>query len=178
LGHILVLLAGYLSITSLLTSLTSINVQHLILLMLQELNSQNIDAALILFEKYQEFYEVQNIDKEKNRKHLQMIMDNEELGKLFLLQDEYTYVGFSTIYYSFSSRIAEKIAILNDLYVLDTYRGKGLGKKLLEHCFIYLKSRGIKTVRWTTRDDNVVAQKLYNNYAHGTKWLMYSYIIS
>lgn len=146
--------------------------------MLQELNSQNIDAALILFKKYQEFYEVQNIDEQKNRNHLQMIMENEELGKLFLLQDDYTYVGFATIYYSFSSRIAEKIAVLNDLYVLDSYRGKGIGKKLLEHCFIYLKTLGIKTVRWTTRDDNVVAQKLYNQYAHGTKWLMYSYTIA
>ncbi|NMG09366.1 GNAT family N-acetyltransferase [Brasilonema sp. UFV-L1] len=145
--------------------------------MLEELNLQNIDAALMLFKKYQEFYEVQNIDEEKNRKHLQMIMDNEELGKLFLAQDNYTYVGFATIYYSFSSRIAEKIAILNDLYVLDSNRGKGFGRQLLEHCFIYLKTRGINTVRWTTRQDNVTAQKLYNYYANGTEWLMYSYKI-
>lgn len=145
--------------------------------MLEELNLQNIDAALMLFKKYQEFYEVQNIDEEKNRKHLHMIMDNEELGKLFLAQDKSNYVGFATIYYSFSSRDAEKIAILNDLYVLSSNRGNGFGRQLMEHCFLYLKTRDINTVRWTTHHDNVTAQKLYNSYADGTEWLMYSYKI-
>ncbi len=146
--------------------------------MLEELNSQNLDAALMLFKKYQEFYQVPNIDELKNHQHLKTIMENEELGKVFLKRYQDTYVGFATIYYSFSSMLAEKIAILNDLYVLESCRRKGFGKLLMEHCFNYLKNCGIGTVRWTTAQDNVTAQKLYNPYANGTKWLMYSYIIS
>ena len=145
--------------------------------MFEELNLQNIDTALMLFKKYQEFYQVQNIDEEKNRQHLQMIMDNEEVGKLFLLRDKDIYFGFATIYYSFSSIVAEKIAILNDLYVLEDHRQNGFGRQLMEHCFDYLKTCGIGIVRWSTRQDNINAQKLYDNYTNGTKWLMYSYKI-
>ena len=146
--------------------------------MIEELSVQNIDAALVLFKNYQEFYQVENVDEEKNRKHLQMLLENEEIGKLFLIGDN-TYVGFATIYYSFSSRIAEKIAILNDLYVDKNHRRQGLGKLLMDHCFKYLKTCGITTVRWTTGQDNVTAQRLYNHYSSNkTQWFMYSYEIS
>ena len=85
-------------------------------MVIEELNLKNFDVALELLQKYQEFYQVNAIDTEKNRQHLNRIMNNEELGKLFLLQDKEIHLGFATIYYSFSSTIAEQIAILNDLY--------------------------------------------------------------
>ncbi len=144
---------------------------------IEELNSQNINAALVLFKKYQEFYQVQNIDEEKNHQHLQMILENEEIGKLFLIRAQDTYAGFATIYYSFSSILAEKIAILNDIYVEENHRRKGFGKQLMEHCFSYLKTGEINTVRWMTDRDNEVAQRVYNHYTTGANCLMYSYKI-
>jgi ribosomal protein S18 acetylase RimI-like enzyme len=146
-------------------------------MMLEELNSQNIDAALVLFRNYQEFYHVENIDEEKNRQHLQTILESEEHGKLFLLRDD-SYAGFATIYYSFSSILAEKIAILNDLYVETNYRRRGFGKLLMDRCFSYLKTCGINIVRWTTEKNNVIAQQLYDDYSdRKTEWFMYSYKI-
>ena len=67
-------------------------------MVIEELNLKNFDVALELLRKYQEFYQVNSIDTEKNRQHLSRIMNNEELGKLFLLQDQEMYLGFITIY--------------------------------------------------------------------------------
>ena len=62
-------------------------------------------------------------------------MNNEELGKLFLLREKEMYIGFATIYYSFSSTIAEQIAILNDLYILENHPSQGYGKQLVDYCW-------------------------------------------
>lgn len=146
--------------------------------MIEALNPENIDFALELLKKYQEFYKVQEIDTEKNRQHLKIIMENEELGKLFLMRTQDKYVGFATIYYSFSTTIAEKVAILNDLYIEENHRRQGLGKQLINYCINYLKFNEVLTVRWLTAKDNIVAQQLYNQYAKGTEWLSYSYKIN
>ncbi|MDJ0798004.1 MAG: GNAT family N-acetyltransferase [Calothrix sp. MO_167.B12] len=147
-------------------------------MVIEALNLQNFDAALELLQNYQEFYQVQSIDPEKNRQHLSRIMNNEELGKLFLLQDREIYLGFATIYYSFSSTTAEQIAILNDLYVLENYRRQGYGKKLVDYCINYLQSLGMSRVRWSTTKDNAIAQQLYKKYGNGSEWLIYSYQIN
>ncbi|MBD2385593.1 GNAT family N-acetyltransferase [Cylindrospermum sp. FACHB-282] len=143
--------------------------------MIEELNLENIDSALELFKQYQQFYQVQNIDEQKNRQHLAKIMKNEDLGKLFLIREGDVYIGFATIYYSFSSTIAEQVAILNDLYVVENLRRKGFGRHLIEHCINYLKTREISIMKWVTHIDNLTAQKLYNYYCTGTEWLSYSY---
>ena len=147
-------------------------------MIIEELNPKNFDVALELLRKYQEFYQVKSIDVEKNRQHLSRIMNNEELGKLFLLQDKEIYLGFVTIYYSFSSIIAEKIAILNDLYILEDYRRQGYARKLVDYCINYLRSSGISTLRWSTTKDNTIAQQLYKKYGNGSEWLIYSYKIN
>ncbi len=147
-------------------------------MIIEELNPKNFDVALELLRKYQEFYQVNSIDTEKSHQHLNRIMGNEELGKLFLLQDREIYLGFATIYYSFSSTIAEQIAILNDLYILENYRRQGYGRKLVDYCINYLRSGGINTLRWSTTKDNATAQQLYKKYGNGSEWLIYSYKIN
>ncbi|MDJ0617280.1 MAG: GNAT family N-acetyltransferase [Calothrix sp. MO_192.B10] len=147
-------------------------------MVIEALNPKNLDVALELLQKYQEFYQVNSIDTEKNRQHFHRIINNEELGKLFLLQDREIYLGFATIYYSFSSTIAEQIAILNDLYVLENYRRQGYGKKLVDYCINYLQSLGMSRMRWSTTKDNAIAQQLYKKYGNGSEWLIYSYQIN
>jgi ribosomal protein S18 acetylase RimI-like enzyme len=147
-------------------------------MLIEALNQQNIDSALELWHQYQQFYKVKEINLEKNRQHLTKILQNEELGKIFLLRNQENYVGFATIYYSFASTIAEQVAILNDLYVVENHRRQGIGKQLIDCCINYLKSRSISIVRWSTAKDNIVAQQLYNHYAKGTEWLIYSYRIN
>jgi GNAT superfamily N-acetyltransferase len=145
--------------------------------MIEALNRENFDAALILFQQYQNFYETVNVDEEKNRLHLGRILTNEEFGKIFLIKDGEVYTGFATIYYTFSSTIAEQIAILNDLYIVKEHRRKGYGKQLMEHCASYLKTREIHLMRWITCKNNTGAQQLYHQFTQGTEWMIYSYRI-
>jgi len=66
--------------------------------------------------------------------------------------------------YSFPFKLREKdrYAVITDLYVVPEYRGKGIGRRLLEECLSRLKSRGYSRVRITVWVGNRRAIKLYS----------------
>ncbi|MCL3860776.1 GNAT family N-acetyltransferase [Actinotalea sp. K2] len=50
---------------------------------------------------------------------------------------------------------------VDDLYVRSTSRGRGAARALLEAIRVEAADSGHQVVRWTTREDNVSAQRLY-----------------
>jgi len=143
--------------------------------MIERVSSQNIDDVLPLIKAYQEFYQVANINEDKNRNHFSQFLGDNSRGMLHLIKAEGTVFGFSTLYFSFSSTRAEEVGILNDLYVLPEYRGKGYGKKLMAHAIEQVKSRGISRIQWLTAKDNEDAQKLYDSLgANKSEWYFYA----
>jgi len=65
---------------------------------------------------------------------------------------------------------------MNDLYTIEEYRGKGIGRQLIDHCLVFAKSKGAARLQWLTAEDNETAQKLYDsmNTNHST-WKVYTY---
>jgi len=55
------------------------------------------------------------------------------------------------------------LANVFSLAVLEKYRGKGYGKKLMDGAIARSKARGCKTMELNTEVDNTVANKLYES---------------
>jgi ribosomal protein S18 acetylase RimI-like enzyme len=128
--------------------------------MIEEVTHENIDDVLPLIRKYQGFYGGAYINDEKNKTFFSQFIKSDN-GVLHLYRCEGKAIGFSTIYNGFSSTRAETVAILNDLYVSPSYRGKGYGKELVDHAIKVAKSKGYSRLQWLTAQDNDKAQKLY-----------------
>lgn len=141
--------------------------------MIEEVTHENIDEVLPLIRRYQEFYSIA-VHDEKNLKFFSQFINSDQ-GVLHLYRHEGRAIGFSTIYNGFSSTHAETVAILNDLYVLPSYRGKGYGKKLVDHAIKVAKSKGYSRLQWLTAQDNEKAQKLYSTLgAIKGSWFFYT----
>lgn len=85
-------------------------------------------------------------------------------------------IGFATVYFSFSSAAAKKVGILNDLYVVSSARGQGVGRALIEHCRGFALSRGAARLQWVTAPDNTHAQALYESLpTRKSTWVHYTY---
>lgn len=142
--------------------------------MIEEVTYDNIDEVLPLIRKYQEFYGGEYIDDEKNRIFFSQFINSDQ-GVLHIYRCDDRAIGFSTIYNGFSSTRAETVAILNDLYILPEFRGKGYGKQLVDHAVQSAKSRGYSRLQWLTAQDNDKAQKLYNELgAIRGSWFFYT----
>ena len=62
---------------------------------------------------------------------------------------------------------------LDDLFVDPGQRGRGVGRKLIEHLAKIARERGWSSVRWITATDNAAARRLYDEVAIATQWVTY-----
>ncbi len=144
--------------------------------MIEAISKETIDEILPLIRKYQEFYKVEDISDDKNRQFFSQFSNSNPAGCQFIYRQEQNVVGFATVYFSYTSTIAEKVAVLNDVYVLPSYQGKGIGKKLIEHCRNFAAANGSVRLQWVTAPDNTQAQKLYDSMdTSKSTWHFYTY---
>ena len=137
--------------------------------------AEDLEDVLPLFAGYQRFYTGTAQDDAKNRAFLERFVGG-EAGRLLVARDDETGValGFANLYWTFSSTIAEEHVLLNDLFVSDDARGKGVGLALIEVARDVARERGSKSLSWQTALDNRTAQRLYERTeADRSAWFEY-----
>lgn len=131
--------------------------------MIESISTANIDDVLPLIRAYQEFYDVADISDEKNKQFFSQFGESSRLGCQFAFRDGIRFTGFATVYFSFSSTITEKVAVLNDVYVTPSARRRGIATILLDHCQQFASMKGAVRLQWLTARDNEAAQSLYDS---------------
>ena len=141
--------------------------------MIEPVSNENINELLPLIRKYQEFYKVENISDSRNKEFFSRFGEDNPSGCQFLFRQENHVVGFATVYFTYTSTIAAKVAVMNDLFVVKEMRRKGVGRRLVEHCHEYARDRGAARLQWITAAENVNAQLLYNSInVDKSNWLL------
>ena len=144
--------------------------------MIEPVSKNNFHEVLPLIRKYQEFYKVFAISDEKNSEFFSQFGESNSSGCQFIYRESTKVIGFATLYFSFASTIAAKVAVLNDLYTLPNYRGKGIGRQLVEYCRVYALKNEAARLQWVTAPDNEQAQRLYDSMNTGkSTWHFYTY---
>ncbi|BCG64068.1 MAG: hypothetical protein methR_P1834 [Methyloprofundus sp.] len=145
--------------------------------MIEAITDKNLDEVLPLIREYQTFYQVAEINDENNRHFFAQFGEQSEKGCLFAFRKENKLVGFATVYFSFSSTVTAKVAVLNDLYTVASWRGQGIATGLIKHCATYGKSKGAARLQWVTAPDNTIAQAVYQSLgAKQSSWEFFCYV--
>ena len=144
--------------------------------MIEDVSNSNIDEVLPLIKAYQAFYRVAEISEIRNRDFFSQFGVTNPEGCQFLFRQEGVAVAFATLYFTYTSTIAAKVAVLADLYTLPEYRGRGIARQLIEHCREFAATRGAVRLQWVTAPDNERAQGLYDSLGTGkSDWCVYTY---
>lgn len=144
--------------------------------MIEVVSKRNLTEVLPLIRAYQEFYNVSEISDDRNAEFFAQFGESSPFGCQFIYREAGNVVGFATVYFSFTSTITAKVAVLNDLYALPSCRGKGVGRQLIEHCRKYAAKNGAARLQWVTAPANEQAQKLYDSLDTGkSTWHFYTY---
>jgi ribosomal protein S18 acetylase RimI-like enzyme len=127
-----------------------------------------------LFAAYQRFYEVEDIDKNRNRKFFSRFIGSNHSGWLLGAWQGERIVGFGCYYRHKSSLSATSTILMNDLYVVEDARGAGIGRSLIEAGLEIAREAGASCLEWSTAPDNHRAQVLYDSTgAEKSTWLSY-----
>lgn len=145
--------------------------------MIKTVTPEYLPELLPLIKEYQSFYGVTNIGAEQNRQFFSQFGNRSDKGCQFVYLDKSLPVAFATVYFSYSSTLAAKVAILNDLYTQPAYRHRGIAAQLIEHCAHYAIHQGAHRLQWVTARENTEAQALYKKIgAKQSSWEFFSYI--
>lgn len=121
----------------------------------------DLEALVPLFDAYRRFYGRAS-DVRAARAFLLARFDHGE-SILFIAFEDGTPIGFTQLYPSFSSISLARIFILNDLYVHEDARRKGVASKLMSAAVEFARSLGAVRVSLSTATTNETAQALYQS---------------
>ena len=119
----------------------------------------DLDSLTELFDFYRSFYK-QASDLEGAKEFLKERLTKNE-SVIFIAYEDGKPVGFTQLFPSFSSVSMQKSFVLNDLYVKETARRKGVAKELINRAIALAKETKAKGILLETGKENVNAQKLY-----------------
>jgi len=83
--------------------------------------------------------------------------------------------GFASLYACLDTLIADRILVMNDLFVDPSLRNRGVGAALFNASLAYATAHGYARLDWVTAADNQDAQRFYDR--HGGRrgpWVSYS----
>lgn len=100
-------------------------------------------------------------DREKQLRELRLILHNPALGRIFVLRDQDRVTGMANVLITASTAEGCRAVWLEDVIVRNEYRGKGLGRRLVEHALAWAKTEGITRVTLLADRDNEAALRFY-----------------
>jgi GNAT superfamily N-acetyltransferase len=136
----------------------------------------DLPELLPLMRGYCDFYEVSPTDDQLLAMSRALIADPEREGtQLIARADEGAAIGFATIFWSWSTLSASRVAIMNDLFVTPEARGSGIARALIDACLQRARAHGAGALEWQTARDNARARALYDGIgARREEWVDYS----
>jgi ribosomal protein S18 acetylase RimI-like enzyme len=129
------------------------------MIVIRKAELDDLDSLVPLFDAYRQFYQ-QASDLEGARRFL---LEHMQRGAsvVFLAFEEKRAVGFTQLYPQFSSVGMDRNWLLNDLYVDESARRKGLASQLLLTARTWGRETGARWLLLETGVDNYAAQALY-----------------
>jgi GNAT superfamily N-acetyltransferase len=121
--------------------------------------ADQVDLVAPLFDAYRQFYG-QASDLARAREFLLKRLQQQQSVILAVVEDDRA-LGFTQLYPSFSSVSMKPTWILNDLYVAESARRKGVGAQLLMAARDHALQTGAVRLELATAVDNHSAQALY-----------------
>ena len=122
-----------------------------------------IADILIITQMMQDFYAIDNypMDVEVAKTLFQEFISNEHLGKSWLIYSENEIVGYIILTFIFSFEYGGKIAFVDELFIKETARGKGIGKEAIQFIQREVPKLSLKLLYLEVEPHNENAQKLY-----------------
>ena len=101
-------------------------------LRIEPISPEQMQTLLPMIGAYQRFYEVEEIDEERNRAFFSRFLAPSEDGMLLGAWRTEQLVGYACLYWHFTSLVPAETVLMNDLYVAEGRRGAGIGRALIE----------------------------------------------
>jgi ribosomal protein S18 acetylase RimI-like enzyme len=99
--------------------------------------------------------------EEESRANLGRLLEEPGLGRVFVMDEDGTAVGYLVLTFGFSLEFGGRDGLVDELYVSPEHRGRGLGTRALEVASAACREQGIRAVHLHVERSKEGAQALY-----------------
>ncbi len=130
---------------------------------------------LELIKGYFAFYGVPFPAGSKVEALLDLLQQDPGLGVQLVAEESGRLHGFASLYACVDTLVADRILVMNDLFVDPSLRNRGIGLALFDASLAYASAHGYARLDWVTAADNHDAQRFYDRHGgHRGRWISYS----
>jgi GNAT superfamily N-acetyltransferase len=119
-----------------------------------------LEELLPLVAAYHSFEEVET-SAEQRRSSVGKLLQDKRLGEIWLVRILDIAIGYIAICYSYSIEFGGRDAFVDEFYIADGERGKGIGGRVLKEIAALLRARGIVAVHLEVDGQNERARTAY-----------------
>lgn len=99
----------------------------------------------------------------KALKAIDMTLQPDSASRMVIAEENGEILGVAYLNIGISLRVGGKYLWLNELYVHNHYRNKGIGKKMLLHIIHIAEQEDVKAIELETGVNNSVTKHMYNS---------------
>ncbi|MBX2841198.1 MAG: GNAT family N-acetyltransferase [Flammeovirgaceae bacterium] len=134
--------------------------------MLLKFRLAKTDDIEVILQMMKTFYEIDHypFDYQQSLENLNQFISNDNFGKLWLLEENHKVIGYLVFSFSFSFEFGGRDAFIDEFFILESCRGRGLGRKMLDFSLKQAKDLDIKAVHLEVEKHNIRGNRLYRNY--------------
>jgi GNAT superfamily N-acetyltransferase len=91
------------------------------------------------------------------------LLEDPTLGRVWLIEDHGSVAGYLALCFGYSIEFGGRDAFVDELYLLESRRGRGLGKAALEAAAREAATLGVVALHLEVGTENAKARKLYES---------------
>lgn len=130
-------------------------------MILTKANQTDIEELVeLLTELFKQETEFQP-DPDFQRRGLMKIISNKDVGVILVAKEDKNILGMVNLLFTESTALGSRVAILEDMIVSNTSRGKGIGSLLIDYAVQEATDSGCKRITLLTDIENAKAQVFY-----------------
>ena len=137
-----------------------------------DIQKDNYQVWIELYHKYAEYYKVDIPEDNFNLTWKWLTNENFPLWGILAIVNT-KIVGLAHFRSLPSPLDSCEVGFLDDLFVLQEYRGKKIGYSLIKKVHQIGKNKNWPYINWITKDDNYTARTLYDKISTKTDWNFY-----
>ncbi len=127
---------------------------------LKQATRADTDMLVRLMEEYYQFDHLP-WDEAGARTALQGLMCDQHAGRVWLISADEEIVGYVALTLGYSLEYKGRDAFVDEIYLREGYRGRGLGQQALAAVFETCQALGVRAVHLEVARNNTAAQALY-----------------
>lgn len=125
-------------------------------------DQKNLDELSQLVSAYHAFESIHSNESSIERALLPLLASVSDVGFILIASKDNKIVGYIAICFGYSIELKGRDAFIDELFVLEEYRNKGLGKALIERAKIEARLSRITTLHLEVSRKNSAAKRFYS----------------